>query len=66
MLNREDSPIGNGGLLLSVRGRPIHQLDGEYWTDRKTAGQMGFKQRSKKEAHDFGQAQGSEYEALSA
>lgn len=65
MLQRDHSVGGNGGLLLYVRGRPIHQLDGEYWTERKTSGQMLFKKRSNKEAHDFGQAQGFTYKSIS-
>jgi len=48
-------------LLLYVRGTPIHQLDGEYWTDRNTAGEIVFDDRAKQEAHDFGQAQGFKY-----
>ena len=64
VLRRKRSPIGHGGLLLYVRGTPIHQLDGEYWTDRETAGEAIFAARSDKHAHDFGQAQGFKYEAL--
>lgn len=61
ILRRRKSPISHGGLLLYVRGTPIHQLDGEYWTDRNTAGEIVFDDRAKQEAHDFGQAQGFKY-----
>ncbi len=61
---RERSPIGYGGMLLSVRGKPIHRIDGEYWTDRKTKGEMEFTARSEKLAEDFQQAQGFKYGAL--
>jgi hypothetical protein len=47
-----------------VRGTPIHKLDGEYFTERLTKGEMEFTARSDKEAHDFGQAQGSKDQNL--
>jgi hypothetical protein len=58
---RERSPIGHGGMLLSVRGKLIHRIDGEYWTDRQTKGEMEFTGSSEKVADDFQQAQGFEY-----
>ena len=62
-LLRERSPIGHGGMLLYVRGTPIHQLDGEYWTDRETKGELTLTLRSKELCHDFAQAQGAHYKA---
>ncbi|MFZ3339766.1 MAG: hypothetical protein WA213_02710 [Terriglobales bacterium] len=61
VLRRRKSPISHGGLLLYVRGTPIHQLDGEYWTDRNTAGEIVFTHRADEEAHDFAQAQGLKF-----
>ncbi len=63
-LIRDRSPIGHGGFLLYVRGTPIHKLDGEYFTERLTKGEMEFTARSDKEAHDFGQARGFKYQKL--
>jgi hypothetical protein len=63
ILRRKKSPISHGGLLLSIRGTPVHRLDGEYWTDRNTAGEVIFVARSKNEAHDFPQAQQFKYKS---
>ncbi len=60
-LLRERSPIGYGGMLLYVRGTPVHQLDGEYWTDRKTKGELKFEPRCKDQLHDFEQASKAAY-----
>jgi predicted pore-forming effector associated with SMODS systems len=60
-LLRERSPIGHGGMLLYVRGVPVHQLDGEYWTDRGTKGELTLTLRSKDHMHDFAQAQNANY-----
>jgi hypothetical protein len=64
VLRRKKSPISHGGFLFYVRGTPIHQLDGEYWTDRNTTGELVFSHRTKQEAHDFVQAQGFKYKNL--
>lgn len=64
VLRRQRSPISHGGLLLYVRGSPIHQLDGEYWTDRGTVGEMLLTGRSKQQAHDFAQAQRFTWESV--
>ena len=61
-LLREHSPIGHGGMLLYVRGIPIHQLDGEYWTDRQTKGELTLRLRSSELRHDFDQAQKAHYQ----
>lgn len=57
VLRRQRSPINHGGLLLSIRGAPVHQLDGEYWTDRGTKGEIVFRSRSNCYADDFSHAQ---------
>jgi hypothetical protein len=63
-LLRNRSPMGHGGMLLYVRGLPIHQLDGEYWTDRETKGELDFRFRSSELCHDFDQAQKADYKPL--
>jgi hypothetical protein len=64
ILRRKESPISHGGLLLFVRGAPIHRIEGEYWTDRETKGQILLTGRAKKLADDFQQAQGFIYRSL--
>ena len=65
ILRRKQSPISHGGLLLYVRGAPIHRLEGEYWTDRETKGEILLSERMKgKLADDFQQAQGFAYRPL--
>ena len=63
-LLRERSPIGHGGMLLYVRGTPVHQLDGEYWTDRETKGELTLTAHSGKLCHDFAEAQKSSYQNM--
>jgi hypothetical protein len=53
ILKRGRSPINHGGMLLSLVGKPVHKLDGEYWTDRGTFGEITLTTRSKAIAHDF-------------
>jgi hypothetical protein len=55
-LIRDRSPIGHGGMLLYVSGTPVHQLHGEYWTDRNTKGELTFGTRSHEQFHDYDQA----------
>jgi hypothetical protein len=62
-LLRERSPIGHGGMLVYVHGSPAHQLDGEYWTDRETKGEITLSLRSSELCHDVGQAQKANYKA---
>lgn len=61
VLLRVGSPINHGGMLLYVRGTPVHQLDGEYWTDRDTKGEVKFVARCKALSHDFEQARSLDY-----
>jgi hypothetical protein len=63
VLLRFRSPISHGGMLLYVRGTPIHQLDGEYWTDRETKGELVFAARSREVFHDFAQANKARYKS---
>lgn len=56
ILKRGRSPINHGGMLLSLVGDPVHKLDGEYWTDRGTIGEITLMARRKVTAHDFEEA----------
>lgn len=53
---REISPIHYGGLLLGIEGNPPCYLEGHYWTDRKTKGELRFKKLSRKIFENFTQA----------
>jgi hypothetical protein len=44
-----------------VRGTRVHQLDGEYWTDRGTKGELTLALRSSGLCHDFAEAQNAKY-----
>jgi SMODS-associating 2TM, beta-strand rich effector domain len=61
---RQKSPIGHGGMLLHVRGNPIHQLDGEYWTERKTKGAVHFDVRAEELCSDFEHCKRQSYRQL--
>jgi hypothetical protein len=61
LLRREASPMHYGGLLLHVRGSPPYALDGEYWTDRSTKGELRFTGRSCKLFHDYDRATAARY-----
>jgi len=62
ILLRQRSPISHGGALLSVRGAPAHQMDGEYWTDRNTKGELRFAALSDSQFHDFDEASKAPYQ----
>ncbi len=61
ILKRGRSPVNHGGMLLSLVGDPIHKLDGEYWTDRATKGEITFTARTKSKAHDFEESTKQKY-----
>jgi hypothetical protein len=56
LLERSRSAAHHGGALLNVIGKPIHKLDGEYWTDRNTSGELTFTLHTHKIADDFEEA----------
>lgn len=66
MLQRKDSPIHHGGILLSVHGEPPHALDGEYWTDRDTKGELRFTTKIGKLFYDFDSASCATFEEISS
>jgi len=55
---RDRSPIHYGGLVLQVIGSPAIGLEGHYWTDRSTAGEIALSKRRKKLASDMASAAG--------
>lgn len=56
---RDRSPIHHGALLLNVRGIPPQALDGLYWTDRGTKGEIRSTAHITKLCNGFAQAQES-------
>lgn len=48
---RDRSPVHYGGLALTVQGSPATSMEGFYWTDRCTRGDIVLKDR-RKEAYD--------------
>lgn len=54
---RERSPLHHGALLLSVQGDPPESLEGQYWTDRLSQGEMVLSARNPARVHSFDQAQ---------
>lgn len=55
---RDRSPIHHGAVVLSAPRDPTHGLEGEYFTDRKTRGELRFSWRYKSlvESHAAGRA----------
>lgn len=54
---RERSEVHHGSFKLDIAGEPVGQLEGYYWTDRNTMGELNFRHRSKKFAESFAHAQ---------
>jgi hypothetical protein len=55
--NRERSPIHYGAVWLQVIEKPTQKLEGHYWTDRNTAGELRLTDRQKQKFQDFKSAQ---------
>jgi SMODS-associating 2TM, beta-strand rich effector domain len=55
--NRGRSPIHYGAVWLQVIEKPTQKLEGHYWTDRKTAGELRLTDRRKQKFQDFDSAQ---------
>jgi len=53
---RERSAIHYGGLELRVAGSPPERIEGHYWTDRDTAGELLLSDQRQAYAHDFASA----------
>jgi len=56
ILVRNTSPIHRGSLVLNVRNNTRPVLEGDYWTDRLTCGELHFTARSFKLFENFEQA----------
>jgi hypothetical protein len=61
-LHVEKSPISHGGMLLNIRGGdPVQQLDGGYWTDRRTKGEIKLAEHAKVLCTGFDNAQRTKF-----
>lgn len=54
---RDRSPIHNGAVVLQIVGSPTKSLQGHYWTDRQTAGEMLLSDRRATLAGDYADAE---------
>jgi len=61
MMVRERSPIHHGAMILSIKGQPPSGLEGQYWTDRNTQGDIAFSRFNKKRFEDFSSASAAKY-----
>lgn len=57
LLLQEGSPIHRGGLVLEISGSPPTYLEGSYWTDRGTKGELSFNAYVGKVVERFADAQ---------
>jgi hypothetical protein len=53
---RDRSAIHYGALQLRVAGSPPERIEGHYWTDRDTAGELSLSDRKRGYAHDIASA----------
>jgi hypothetical protein len=60
-LRTRNRPLG-GFMLLTVRARPGLALEGEYWTDRDTKGELRFTARTNRMLDGFDAAAAERYE----
>lgn len=56
--DRSHSPIHFGAVWLQVIETPVQMMEGHYWTDRNTAGEMKLTERHKQKFQDFNSAKG--------
>jgi hypothetical protein len=61
LLAQKESPVHRGGLILEVVGDPAHALEGSYWTDRKTQGDLKLDGYSGNVHDDFDSARRDAY-----
>lgn len=61
-LLRERSPIHHGAVMVDVSGSPPRRLEGFYWTERKTMGELEFTARSARLAGDIAGARALTYD----
>ncbi len=58
---RDRSPIHRGSMVLSIKGQPPIGLEGQYWTDRNTQGEITLSGFNKKKFEDFNSASTAKY-----
>ena len=58
---RPENPIHYGSMMLRVIGTGPVALDGSYWTDRNTRGEIRFTSRCDRLCDDFEQARGQRF-----
>lgn len=58
---RTKSPIHHGGMILHVKGHTPIGLEGQYWTDRNTQGEILFTDFSKKKFFDYKSAAAADF-----
>jgi hypothetical protein len=59
LLIQDRSRIHHGAMILDVCENPPERLEGAYWTDRETKGQLSFTERRSRLAGSFASAQTS-------
>jgi len=55
---RGRSEVHHGSFKLDIGGEPVDRLEGYYWTDRNTMGELEFDRRSEKAVDSYSHAQG--------
>jgi hypothetical protein len=61
LLIRDRSPMHHGGIILMVKGKTPIGLEGQFWTDRGTKGELYLSGYNKKTFYDYGTAAIAEY-----
>jgi len=54
---RERSEVHHGSFKLDIAGEPVEQMEGYYWTDRMTRGELDFDRHSPKFVESYAHAQ---------
>jgi hypothetical protein len=54
---RDHSEVHYGSFKLDISGQPVDQLEGYYWTDRNTMGELEFARRSSRTVESYKHAQ---------
>jgi len=53
---RDRSEVHHGSFKLDIAGEPVNHLEGYYWTDRKTTGELEFHRRSRHSVESYSHA----------
>ena len=54
---RDRSEVHHGSFKLDIGGEPVDRLEGYYWTDRGTMGELEFDRSSKETVESYRHAQ---------